>query len=106
LFVAASIRGRYPDERGLHQFIKDHLASLSTHRFVEFIPQHGDDLTVRFGFTLLGRDFEHLQIRRATLASVQWGSGQATSLAGHDMNDWSVVVCYNHKGSKKGDYYL
>ena len=59
-----------------------------------------DDLTVRFGFTLLGRDFDRLQIRRATLTSVQWSSGQATSLAGHDMNDWSVAVCYDRKGAK------
>ncbi len=28
--------------------------TLSAHHFVEIIPQHGDDLIVRFRFTLLG----------------------------------------------------
>ena len=101
LIVATIIKVRILDERGVHQFIKNRLADLSAHRFVELIPQHGDDLMVRFGFTLLGREFNHLQIPRATLASVRWSSGQATQLSGHDMNDWSVVVCYNRKGSGK-----
>ena len=56
---------------------------------------------VRFRFTLLGCDFNHLQIRRAKLASLAWSSGQATSLAGHDMNDWQGNVWYNRKGSKR-----
>jgi hypothetical protein len=88
------------DEGGLRVFFVNRLGNLSDHQFVEIIPQHGDDLMVRFGFTLLGRDFDRLQIRRATLTSIQWSSGQATSLAGHDMNDWSVVVRHNRKGPR------
>ncbi len=101
LIVATSITLGIQEERGVHLYIIDRLANLSAHQFVEIIPQHGGDLMVRFGFTLLGRDFNQLQIRRAKLASVEWRSGQATSLAGHAMNDWQVKVWYNRKGSKR-----
>ncbi len=101
LIVATSIKVSILDERGLHQFIRDRLANLSAHRFVEFIPQHGDDLMVRFRFTLLGRHFNSLQVRRTELASVYWCSGQTTVLAGQDMNDWQVHVVYDGRSQKK-----
>ncbi len=101
LIVASGITMGILEERGLRRFIINRLANVSAHQFVEITPQHGDDLMVRFGFILLGRDFIHLQIRRAKLASVAWSSGQATSLAGHDMNDWEVHLWYGCKGSKR-----
>ena len=100
LIVATVITLGIGDDGGLRLFVIDRLGNFSAHQFVEIIPQHGDDL-VRFGFKLLGRDFNHLEIRGAKLASVTWSSGQATSLAGHDMNDWQVTVWYNCKGSKR-----
>ena len=101
LIVASVITLGIRDDRGLRLFIINRLGNFSAHQFVEIIPQHGDDPMVRFSFTLLGRDFNHVQIRRAKLASVEWRSGQATSLAGHDRDDWSVNVWYNRKGSKR-----
>ncbi len=86
---------------GLRLFIINFLAMLSAHHFVEIIPQHGDDLIVRFRFTLLGHHFINLQIHRTELASVTWCSGQATSLAGQDMNDWQVHVSYDRKAKKR-----
>ena len=62
LIVASGITVSILDDRGLRLFIMNRLADLSAHQFVEIIPQHDDDLTVRFGFTLLGRDFNHVQI--------------------------------------------
>ena len=57
---------------------------------------------VRCGHTLLGHDFNHIPIRRAELTSVEWRSGQATSLAGgHDMNDWAVFVWYDREGAQR-----
>ncbi len=101
LIVATTITVGIREEHGLRLYILNRLATVSAHHFVEILPQHGDDLMVRFGFTLLGGDFNQLQIRRAKLASVEWSSGQATSLAGHDMNDWEVHLWYGCKGSKR-----
>ncbi len=101
LIVATAITMGIGDSGGLRLFIMHRLGNFSADQFVEIIPQHGDDLMVRFGFKLLGRDFNQLQIRRAELASVKWNSGQATSLAGHDMNDWHVAVWYKCRGAKR-----
>ena len=101
LIVGSVFTANIRERGGLRPSIMILLAELSAHQFLEIIPQHGDDLMVRFGFTLLGRDFSHLQIDGAKLASVVWSSGQATSLAGHDMNDWQVGVWYDCKGSKR-----
>ena len=100
LIVASGITSLIHDEGGFRLFIINRLAALSAHHFVEVIPQHGADLMVCFRFTLLGRHFNNLQIRRAELASVHWRSGQATSLAGHDMNDWQVMVLHDCKTKK------
>ena len=99
LIVATGFTFSIQDDRGLRPFIINRVANLSAHQFVEIIPQQGDDLMVRFGFTLLERDYTHFQIRRAKLASVEWSAGQATSLAHEDMNDWSVHVAYDCKGA-------
>ncbi len=100
LIVASQITTLIYDAGGFRPFIINHLDTLSAHHFVEIIPQHGDDLMVRFRFTLLGRHFNSLQIRRAELASVYWCSGQTTQLVGHDMNDWQVLVSYDCRSQK------
>ena len=61
LIVATGITFSIQDDRGLRPFIINRVADLSAHQFVEIIPQQGDDLMVRFGFTLLERDYTHLQ---------------------------------------------
>ena len=99
LIVATGFTFSIQDDRGFRPFIINRVADFSAHQFVEIIPQQGDDLMVRFGFTLLERDYTHFQIRCAKLASVKWSAGQATSLAGHDRNDWSVSVVYACKGA-------
>ena len=101
LIVASQITSLIHDAGGFRPFIINRLAVLSAHHFVEIIPQHGDDLIVRFRFTLLGHHFINLQIHRTELASVTWCSGQATSLAGQDMNDWQVHVSYDRKAKKR-----
>ena len=100
LIVTISITVSIRDEHGLRLFMVNRMASIAAHHFVETTSLHGDDM-VRFRFTLLGINFNQLEIRRAKLASVVWSSGQATSMAGHDMNDWNVVVWFNRKGSKR-----
>ncbi len=101
LIVASQITTLIYDAGGFRLFIIDRLATLSAHHFVEIIPRHGDDLMVRFRFTSLGLHFNSLQIRRTELASVDWSSGQATMLAGHDMNDWQVHVLYDGRSKKR-----
>ena len=101
LIVATQITWLIQDAGGFRLFIIDRLATLSAHHFVEVIPQHGHDLMVCFRFTLLGRHFNNLQLRRAELASVYWWWGQTTQLAGHDMTDWQGMVLHDCKTKRR-----
>jgi hypothetical protein len=88
-------------EHGIRQFVVVQLAPFSPHHFIEAPQQVGDDQIVRFGFILFKRQFIQLQISRAEIASIEWSSGQSTSLAGRDMNDWHAVVWFHRQGSKR-----
>ena len=89
------------DEGGIRRFLLNRLAAYSADHFTEVIRGDGNDLTVRFGFTVRKRRFIQSQIAGAAITSVAWNTGQATSLAGRDMNDWHVILWYHRKGSKR-----
>jgi hypothetical protein len=71
------------------------LGEFSRRHFVE-TARDGDRIRIGFGFELFGRTFCYLRIERGQVASVVMDTGQATALAGRDMNDWSVVLWYRH----------
>jgi hypothetical protein len=73
----------------------------AVHALGEFSPAHfvearraGDQTVIGFGYELFGRRFYYLRLDPARVESVVMNTGQATALAGRDMNDWSVVVWY------------
>ncbi len=47
------------------------------------------------GYRLLGRKFNYLVINAQSIESVDWSTGQATAMAGHDMNDWHVAMWFD-----------
>jgi hypothetical protein len=69
------------------------LGEFSRRHFAEAIRDGGRNV-IGFGFVLLGRKFYYLRIQRGQVVSVVMNTGQATAMAGRDMNDWSVVVWY------------
>jgi hypothetical protein len=71
------------------------LGEFSKRHFVEAV-RDGERAVVGFGFELLGRTFYYLRIEHRQLVSVVMNTGQATALAGRDMNDWSVVLWYHY----------
>ena len=88
-------------EHGIRRIVVVQLAPFSRHHFVEALQLAGHDRIVRFGFSLLKRQFVQLQISKSDVASIEWSAGQATSLAGREMDDWHVFVRYHHKGAKR-----
>jgi hypothetical protein len=69
------------------------LGVLSSRHFAE-AAREGDRVVVGFGFELFRRSFYYLRVECERIASVEMSSGQATALAGRDMNDWCVVFWY------------
>lgn len=49
---------------------------------------------LRHGFGLLGREFTLQALPGSALASLSWSTGQASSMVGEDMDDWSVVLWF------------
>lgn len=80
------------DAKGIRNFTADRLATLSRRRFAR-VAGHEIEFTARlFGMHILQKRIDCERIR-----SVEWSPGQATSLAGRDMNDWSVCLWYDHQ---------
>ena len=49
---------------------------------------------IQFGFDLFGHRFVQKLIPIESVESVEWSSGQATHMAGRDMDDWSVFLWF------------
>ena len=96
LAFAVSLPLTIYDQGGLRRFVWNGLAMFSFHHFVE-VRERDDGLTVRFGFTLLMCRFNLFQIPSTAIVSVEWTPGQATSMTGRDMNDWSVYFWFYPK---------
>ena len=88
------------DNGGFGFAILEFLSGFSSRQFIEVIHiKYGNPL-VSFRFELLFRSLTRLKLRSEVISSIEWSSGQATSLAGQDMNDWNVVLWYD-RGSRK-----
>jgi hypothetical protein len=62
------------------------------------VSRDSERVVIGFGYELFGRRFYHLRIDREQITSVVMNTGQATALAGRDMNDWAVVLWYRVGG--------
>jgi hypothetical protein len=73
------------------------LGLLSSRPFAD-VSRDGERVVIGFGYELFGRRFYYLRIDREQITSVVMNTGQASSLAGRDMDDWSVVLWYRVSG--------
>ena len=71
--------------------------------FAEISAQALSSREVGFGYELFGRRFLKQAIRVDRIETVEWRTGQATDVAGRDMNDWHVFVCYDHCDPAKSE---
>jgi hypothetical protein len=78
------------------QFLVDAAGVLSTRQFVAAV-QQPDVLAVCFGFELFGRRYRYIEIPADTIEYVDWSAGQASGMAGRDMNDWQVILWHHPK---------
>ena len=90
-FVVENIR----DEGGIRHYIINRLGTYSGQQFVRATPEH-DAETISFGYLMFGRFLSYLIVDVNAISSINWSSGQATAMAGRDMNDWHVVLWYYH----------
>ncbi|MCA9017029.1 MAG: hypothetical protein KDA77_16985 [Planctomycetaceae bacterium] len=82
-------------EGGVRQYFINRLGAFSRHHFVRVAPAPQNGERLQIGYTLFGRDFYYLQLATNLIESVDWRTGQATSLSGSDQDDWHVVLWYH-----------
>ena len=87
--------------RGVLTFMIDNIGALVGRQFVEVTPRAVTPGEIRFVFKVLGHRFIHCSIALNTIESVECNAGQATDQAGRDMNDWHVVLWFDHNDAAK-----
>jgi hypothetical protein len=93
VLVTANLRFVIREAGGVRQFAINCLGTFASREFVEVRPE-GDRTVIGFGYALFHRRFYYLRLERERIVSVDMSSGQATAMAGKDMDDWHVVLWY------------
>ncbi len=82
-------------EDGWRPFLVDIAGEFTTKHFAELVRGHNDPPSIRFGFSFLGRRQFYTSIPLAAITKVSWGPGQASGLAGRDMDDWNIALWFS-----------
>jgi hypothetical protein len=99
--VTAMVWSASREVGGLRLFLTNWVGDLFGRRFVRADPPEVRPRCVRFGFVLLGLRFVERSILLDRIESLEWAPGQASALAGKDLNDWRVWLWFDHKDSAK-----
>jgi hypothetical protein len=83
-------------EGGFRGFLISQMGDLFGRRFTKASPADAQPKDVCFGFDLLGHRFIQQCFPIDSIESVEWRPGQATGMAGRDMNDWTVFIWFDH----------
>ena len=94
--MALLLYGAIDNDGGVLLFLINRLGVFSRSHFVEADFTGGHPEAVRFGYKLCDHRFYYRRIECQSVSSVEWCAGQATAMAGQDMNDWHVIVWYHH----------
>ena len=87
------------DAGGIRLYLVHLLRVYSKQHLVRAVPDH-DAKTIAIGYLMFGRFLTCFTIDVSALASVEWNSGQATAMAGREMNDWHVALWYRSSSSQ------
>lgn len=82
------------DDGGMKQYFINRMGRYSKLQCVRATPEH-HARTISFGYVMFDRFFTYLALDVSAISSVDWSSGQATALAGRDMDDWQVAVWFH-----------
>lgn len=103
LFVGWILWNECQDAVGVRGYLIDWLAAFAGRKFAFVPPADNHQARIRFGYELFGRSFYQKEIEFGHIESVEWSPGQATSMAGHDMKDWSIALWYAQGDPERGE---
>lgn len=100
LLVAAAIFG-FCKEKGIRQTAIEILGAFAVKEFIWSVKGESNCRKILFGYKFCGKRFVYREISVPKIESVSWSTGQASSLAGRDVNDWSVAIWSDHDDSER-----
>jgi hypothetical protein len=101
VFVTVTVWNGCREVGGLRRYLVDRCSFFAGRRFVLYPSGQTDSSRIRFGFEIFGRRVFQRDVQIERIESVEWAPGQATSMAGHDVNDWQVVLWFDHCNPEK-----
>lgn len=104
LLVALGVGTSLVETGGIGAFVTAILGAFSRNQFVDVIAQASGRRILRHGFKLLGLPLYYRIVPLDRITLLKWSAGQATSLAGRDMNDWNVTIWYKPEPPVKVRY--
>ena len=84
---------------GLRRYVIDIVAGVYGKLFAEI--STASPQALELGVYLAGRRFVQQTIPLDSIETVEWSTGQATSMAGRDVNDWHVCLWFDHSDPAK-----
>jgi hypothetical protein len=108
-FVTMIIQSGSKREGGFRSYLTNRLGEVAGRHFVESSSQAAQPQEIRFGYDLFGHRFIQQRVEIDQIESIVWNPGQATDMAGRDMNDWRVYLWFYHNdpgkaAKKRGPY--
>jgi hypothetical protein len=101
--VVAMIRSSSQRDGGLRPFLINAIGELFGKKFVEWNPNDPQPRCIRFGVQFFSGRFIQKSFQLNKIESVSWHTGQASSMAGREVNDWKVWI-YLDSGIQKPDH--
>ncbi len=88
---------------GPHKFLIHYIVDLFGRHYAEVSARTLPSREIQFGSELLGYRFPRHNISIRKIETLEWNTGQATFMAGRDMDDWQVCLWYDHDGPSKSE---
>ena len=89
------------DHRGPRQHLINHLGFYSRRQFAALTKRADASTGLSFSYRIFGLKFDYLRFSADQITSVDWSPGQASDMAGEDMNEWHVAVWYRLQSTEK-----
>jgi hypothetical protein len=100
LLVGASVFS-FCRENGMRQAAIEIQGAFALKEFIWMVDGENNSQKILLGYKFWGRRFVHREIGVPKIESVSWSTGQASSLAGRDVNDWHVAIWFDYDDSER-----
>jgi len=106
LLLVGLTLGGFIKTEGSKKFATDILGAFSWNEFIRTIRLENGGIDFQYGFRMFGRWFAYFTVAVGKIESFNWSTGQASHLAGRELDDWSVAVWYRHDDLAKSQKAL